>query len=70
MSIANIRASRGVPAKRFGRVLYTGSGDGIERYGTIVGARDGYLRIRLDGEQHAKSYHPTWKLQYLDTPDE
>ena len=65
MSIAQIRESRGVPAKVGGRVRYTGSKDGQPRDGTIVGVRDGYLQIRLDGEKHAGSYHPTWKLEFL-----
>jgi hypothetical protein len=60
--IANIRRSRGVPAKRGMRVFYRHE----NRFGTIVGARCGYLRIRLDGDKIAKSFHPTWKIDYLD----
>lgn len=65
MSIAQIRESRNVPAKRGGRVRYTGSADGAPRDGVIVGGRNGYLQIRLDGDKHAGNYHPTWKLEYL-----
>ena len=67
MSMEQIRKSRGVPAKRGGRVLYKGKVNNW-REGTIVGARGGYLQIRLDGDKHAGSYHPTWMLEYL--PDE
>jgi hypothetical protein len=62
MSMEQIRRTRGVPAKRGMRVLYTTK----NRFGTIIGARGGYLQIRLDGDKHARSYHPTWKLDYLD----
>lgn len=63
MSMDYIRRSYGVPAKRGGRVVY--SGGASERQGTIVSARGGYLRIRLDGDKHAHNFHPTWKLRYL-----
>ena len=66
MSVAQIRESRNVPARVGGRVRYTGGADGVAREGTITGGKNGYLQIRLDGEQHAKNYHPTWKLEYLD----
>jgi len=63
MSMANIRRTRGVPAKRGGRVIYTGRGEPLK--GTIRSARGGYLMILLDGEKHAGAYHPTWELEYL-----
>lgn len=59
----NIRQHRGVPAKRGGRVRYTGGK--VPQLGTITAARGGYLMIRLDGEKHAGPYHPTWGLEYL-----
>ncbi|AMV34556.1 hypothetical protein VN12_20700 [Pirellula sp. SH-Sr6A] len=59
-----IRMLYHVPAKRGGRVLYTG-GLGGPRYGTIKSARGGYIRILLDGDKWAGCYHPTWKLTYL-----
>ena len=65
MGMQQIRVSRGVPAKRGMRVRYTGA-KGVDKLGTITAARDGYVQIRLDGEKHAHSYHPTWKLEYLD----
>jgi len=46
-------------------VRYTG-GD-VPQLGTITSARGGYLKIRLDGDQHAGTYHPTWEIQYLNS---
>ena len=66
MSIEQIRRSRNVPAKVGGRVIYTGDQSGTPKGGTIVGSRDGYLRIRLDGATLIGSYHPTWELTYLE----
>lgn len=63
--MTQIRQTRGVPAKRGGRVKYTGHLDGRPREGTIKSAKDGYLYIILDGEKFARPYHPTWKLEYL-----
>lgn len=59
-----IRKTYGVPAKRGGRVRYTGDSRG-ERFGTIKSARGGYLKIQLDGDSYTGTYHPTWKLEYL-----
>jgi hypothetical protein len=63
MSFDYIRKSYGVPAKRGGRVEYTGSGK-IE-FGTITSANGARLNIRLDGLKHTIPFHPTWKLKYL-----
>lgn len=65
MSMAYIRKTYGVPAKRFGRVEYTGAAK--PQQGTITGAREGYLRIRMDGDNFSQPYHPTWQLRYLAT---
>ena len=62
MAIADIRKHRGVPAKVGMRVYSRHSG----RYGIITKAAGGYLKIRLDGDQHSCCYHPTWKLDYMD----
>lgn len=62
MSMAQIRKQRGVPAKRGMRVHYVNK----DRYGRIVSARCGYLKILLDGDKHPGHYHPTWMLDYLD----
>jgi hypothetical protein len=64
MSLDYIVRSYGVAAKRGGRVRYTGGKE--PRLGTITGASDGHLSIRLDGEKHANPYHPTWEIEYLD----
>ena len=57
-----IRKSRGVPAKRGMRVFYRYE----NRFGTIKSARGGYLKILLDGDKWPGTFHPTWKLDYLD----
>lgn len=64
MSMESIRRNYGVPAKRGGRVEYTGGNSG-PRLGTITSADGARLRIRLDGDDQALIYHPTWKLRYL-----
>lgn len=61
-----IRRTRGVPAKRGGRVRYTGGK--TPQFGTIRSARNGYLRIMLDGGNFPLPFHPTWELEYL-TPE-
>lgn len=62
MSMEAIRRTRGVPAKRGMRVWDRYKKD----FGTIKGARGGYLRIQLDSNHFAVNYHPTWMLDYLD----
>jgi len=67
VSMAWIRKTYGVPAKRGGRVLYTGSGRA--EYGTIKSARGRRLNIQLDGTKHTMPFHPTWSLSYIaDSP--
>ncbi len=63
MSMQYVRDYYAVPAKRGGRVRYTGAGE--PQFGTITAARHGSLRIRLDGEKHPQPFHPTWELEYL-----
>ncbi len=63
MTLSFIRKSYGVPARRGGRVEYTGNGK--PELGTITGASGAHLRIRLDGLQQSSPFHPTWKLRYL-----
>ena len=55
-----IRKYYNVPAKRGGRIIY-----GASNYGTIVGSKNAYLKIRMNGETQIKSYHPTYLLTYL-----
>lgn len=62
-----IRTYYQVPARRGTRVRYRGGQ--IPQEGTIVGFRDAYLRVRLDGEREIRSYHPTWRIDYLGDPD-
>ncbi|WP_430252432.1 hypothetical protein [Neorhizobium sp. DAR64860/K0K1] len=66
MSMEWIRKRYGVPAKRSGRVEYTGGK--TPEFGTILAAREGRLRIRLDVMEytHPLPFHPTYELRYLD----
>ena len=57
-----IRNHYGVPAKRGGRVVYTGGRDPI--HGTIVGTSGPHLKIRTD-DGKTGCYHPTWEIEYL-----
>lgn len=59
-----IRNAYGVPAYLEVRVRYTGHSQG-PKMGTITGARDAHLLVRMDGEAHPAPYHPTWELEYL-----
>lgn len=63
MSMEWVRRNYGVPAKKGGRVEYTGGGG--SKLGTICGASGGHIRIRLDGQAFSMPYHPTWKIRYL-----
>jgi hypothetical protein len=58
-----IRDSYGVPARRGGRVVYTGKA--MATTGTITSAKGARLRVRMDGEKHTGIYHPTWAMRYL-----
>lgn len=66
MSMAYVRRTYGVPAKRGGRVLYTGCGE--REFGTIRSASGGRLNIQLDGIKHTMPFHPKWELAYVATP--
>lgn len=62
MSLEYIRNYYGVPAKKGGRVNAYG------KPGTITGARNAHLLIKLDGEQqHSRPYHPTDGIEYLES---
>ncbi len=61
-----IRSRYQVPAFKGDRVRYTYN----DREGTIVDAENGYLVIRLDGDDHTGNYHPTWEMEYLGEPKE
>lgn len=59
-----IRRYYKVPAEKGARVRFEG------KAGTILsGASGPYLRVRLDGEKWARTYHPTWHLEYDADPD-
>ncbi|MFG1318025.1 hypothetical protein [Xanthobacter autotrophicus] len=59
-----VRSSYGVPARRGGRVEYTGKGK--SQMGTITGASGSHILIRLDEVGFPQPFHPTWSLRYLD----
>ena len=54
-----IRDFYSVPAKTGGLVKFEG------KPGVIIGTTGPRLRIRLDGEEYAGHYHPTYHLEYL-----
>lgn len=64
-----IRRSYGVPAKRGARVTWWGCTIEHKLHGTIVGARDQYLRVRFDDEAGTRTLHPTFLLAYHETPN-
>lgn len=66
MSMDYVRSYYRKPAKRGGRVEYTGGKE--PRLGTIVSARGGRINVRLDGDAFALPHHPTWEMRYLDDP--
>ncbi len=63
MSFEYIKQAYNIPAKRGGRVEYTGGKE--PKKGTIVGASGAHLKIVLDGEEKPGIYHPAWELHYL-----
>ena len=63
MSMEYIRENYGVPAKRGGRVEYSGGAE--PRRGTIRSADGHYLKIQMDGERRTRTFHPTWELRYV-----
>jgi len=61
-----IRRMYGVPAKIGMRIRYGSTPDDAQN-GTITGARDGRLLIRLDGKPKRRRplcFHPTWNIYY------
>lgn len=71
-----IRRTYGVPARRGARLLFIGgnpdpeSDDKVKTLaGTIVGSRGQYLRVRMDGEARIRTLHPTWRVEYMKTPN-
>ena len=68
MSLIYIRNHYGVPAKRGMTIEFTGASAPLR--GVVVGASGVYLRVRLDGEKRARTFHPTWEMKYLDKDDQ
>ena len=63
MAMAYIRNYYGVPAKRGGRIRYTG--ENPPKLATIVASRGQYLKVRFDGASMAVQLHPTWAVEYV-----
>lgn len=70
MSMAYIRQYYGVPAKRGARVRFTWP-TWVRRHGaegsvgTIVAAKNQYLRVRFDADPtRIFTLHPTWEVEY------
>lgn len=68
MSLDYIRKTYRVPAKFGGRVVYTGTPE--QAQGTIVGAKQQYVLVQMDGTDQAAPYHPTWELMYLEASND
>lgn len=67
MSLEYIRKFYGVPATRGAKVKIEESPSCFIK-GTIVGSRDAYVLVRLDGHKKSRSFHPTWNIEYLGEP--
>ena len=65
MSMKKIRKYYKVPAKRGGKICYTGEGKDKPEYGVITSSSGAYLRIRLEGHKISGLFHPTWEIEYL-----
>jgi len=67
MSMAYIRKTYGVPARRGMRVTYQPDTAGrAPWHGVITSAQGAYLRIRRDGDTrtYPAPFHPEWGLTY------
>lgn len=69
MSLEYIRRTYGVPATRGQRIEFSGRQDGKPLLGEIRAASGAYLRVRFDGEERLYTLHPTWRVEYLKTPN-
>ena len=60
-----IRDTYKVPAFRGQKVVFI-SDKNIQKKGTIKSAKNGYLKIRFDGDKktYPAFFHPTWNLKY------
>ena len=69
MSLAYIRKTYGVPAKRGARVEFQSDKPGHGPWRCTITSADGaYLRLRRDGDTrtYPARFHPTWGLTYLE----
>jgi len=64
MSMDYIRRTYKVPAKRGGRICFTGNK--VKEPGTIRSAIGSHLRVQLDGSKRTVLLHPTWCVEYLN----
>lgn len=62
-----IRSNYGVPLAKTGYRLRFNDGLSTKE-GTIVGAKNGGLRVRFDGQRVICYLHPTWNVEYLGPP--
>lgn len=63
MSMKYIRDYYGVPAKRGGRIRFTGYC--TSSLGTITSSSGKWLRVRFDGESRTSLVHPAHSVEYL-----
>lgn len=61
-----IRLNYLVPARRGGRVRFTGGAE--PRHGSITSAQGARLRVRFDGDKRPSTLHPTWCIEYIAAP--
>jgi hypothetical protein len=66
VSLDYIRSYYAAPAKRRGRVRFTGCSPAQD--GTILGAKGQYLSVRFDDGRKG-ILHPTWEVEYLDAAE-
>lgn len=62
-SLEYIRKTYGVPAKRGGRIRFTGGREPQE--GTITRGSNAHIMVRFDDSLSSVPMHPTWEITYL-----
>ncbi|WP_280320047.1 hypothetical protein [Nocardia wallacei] len=67
MSLEYIRRTYDVPAFQGGRIKYTNPYNAAI-FGTIIGADDAWLKVRIDGARTVAGLHPTDGIEYLGAP--
>ncbi|WP_431953391.1 hypothetical protein [Actinacidiphila sp. bgisy167] len=63
-----VRRRYGVPARRDLEIAYWDPAKEPCK-GAVVDFRNQYLRVRLDGDKHLSTVHPTWAIIWPDIPD-